>query len=277
MIHSEHRQAFYRRLSALYPQGELQSIYHWCVQEIHGWNRAELYLKNEDKVDQTLLDTWERATLRLEAGMPVQYVFGSSTFYGLEFKVDKSVLIPRPETEELVSLVLERNDDSPKKVVDIGTGSGCIAIALKSKRSQWSVQGIDVSSKALELAETNAVLNDAAVQFLNHDVLLSDEEIGGEIWVSNPPYIPADKPMLVDNNVLKFEPHIALFAPDNDPFVFFRVITKKAMSHGVKQLYFETHATEMDELTEILSGLWKGSIERKKDSAQKERFLVLSV
>lgn len=260
----------------MYPQGELQSLYHWCLKEIHGWNRAEVYLRNEESMDPESLETWERTTMRLEAGMPVQYVFGSTTFFGLEFKVDNRVLIPRPETEELIALVLKRNNEDEKSVVDFGTGSGCIAIAIKFNRPNWRVVGVDVSMDALDLAHSNSIINNVQVEFQVLDILNFSARIGGDIWVSNPPYISTSDSGLVDDNVMKFEPHLALFAPSEDPFVFFKVITAKALEEGVEQIYFETHATEMDVLSDALSEVWSGKIERVRDAAQKERFLVLS-
>lgn len=275
MIHSELRQSFYRRLSSLYPQGELQALYHWCVKEIHDWNRAEVYLKNEDTVNPQFLDVWERTLLRLEAGMPVQYVFGTTSFCGLEFKVDKRVLIPRPETEELVDLVLKQHGNAHRRVVDVGCGSGCISIALKKLRPNWEVIGVDVSADAVELATENAAINEVEVDFIELDVLKDALPLNIDLVVSNPPYIPTDKPNLVDENVRQFEPHLALFAPGNDAFAFFREITKKGLGVGAHGIYFETHATEMELLIKELQNLWTGGVQSYLDSSQKERFLVL--
>ena len=156
MTQAELRQMFYSRLTRNYYQGELQALYHWCVQEIQHWSRVETYLHNNEEVSEESLSRWKDAIERLAEDEPVQYVFGTTIFFGLKLHCDPRALIPRPETEELVQIILDREPSDKMTVADIGTGSGCIALALKSNRPNWKVLGLDVSSDALALAKENA-------------------------------------------------------------------------------------------------------------------------
>jgi release factor glutamine methyltransferase len=190
--------------------------------------------------------------------------------------VDESVLIPRPETEELVQLLLDENSTAKCRVLDIGTGSGCIPLAIKKARPNWMVSACDITEDALKIAMNNSLNLGLDVNFFQADVSNMGELKGVDIIISNPPYIPIDRKETLETNVLDFEPHLALFSPESDPYYFFRIITQVAVASGVKQVYFETHATEMEELTNTLSQIWKGSIKVVKDLGGKERFVVLN-
>lgn len=278
MNHSELRQHFYRQLSSFYLQGELQALYHWSAQELMGWSRGETYLHNAGVVDEALLKRWNDVIGRLRQHEPIQYIFEKAWFHNLVLHVDKNVLIPRPETEELVQLVLSSLDPaSGIHILDAGTGSGCIALALKHECPRWTVSGCDVSPEALAMAGRNARDNGLEVDFflldLKDDALLPARF---DVVVSNPPYIPADWKHTLAANVVGHEPHLALFAPAADPFYFFRRITVRAVAWEAKAVFFETHATGVEDLVAALTPLWPGTIVVHRDMQGKERFLQLS-
>lgn len=277
MNHAEFRQYFYQSLTQYYMQSELMEIYHWCVEEIHGFTRVSAYMHNTDPLSEEALDLWKEVITRLRNHEPVQYIFQKAFFRDLVLSVNPSVLIPRPETEELVQLVLDRETDQNLAVLDIGSGSGCIPLSLKQERPTWQVSGVDVSEDALNVARNNAEQLGIDVSFELMNVLDS-ESLNGEfdVIVSNPPYIPQTLLAGMDENVKKHEPHLALFVPDNKPFLFFEKITELALNAGAKSIYFETHATEMTGLKASLATIWKGEITSHFDLSGKERFLSLN-
>jgi len=272
---SANRQGFYRQLTVYYLQGELQALYHWCVQEIHGWTRAQAYAHNDREVTEQEMEQWNAVVSRLQDKEPVQYIFQKAHFFGVDLFVDRRVLIPRPETEELVEWVLEMHAEQDLRVLDVGTGSGCIPLALKSQRPTWKVSGMDVSTEALEVAAHNAQSLGLAVDWMLKAVQNDSWGNDMDVIVSNPPYIPDELRGTLDQNVEDHEPSIALFAPDKDPFFFFRRIAEVARKSGVKEVYFETHATDQEALEQELSQVWDGGMERRKDGAGKERFMRL--
>lgn len=276
MTHGEQRQYFYAQLTTHYAQGELQSIYHWCAQELEGWSRAQAYTHNEDEVSAAQSNRWNAVVERLKKYEPVQYIFQKAHFFDMTLYVDPSVLIPRPETEELVQLVLDRHMNAPLGLLDIGTGSGCIALALKKRRTDWRVQGCDVSDPALEVARRNARVKQLDVTFFQTDLSGNDCKLPSvNVIVSNPPYIPKNRGLTLEANVLNHEPHLALFAPEDAPFFFFERIAEEAERMQCSTVYFETHATENHHLETALRSCWKGQISWERDLAGKERFLVL--
>ncbi|NQV52503.1 MAG: peptide chain release factor N(5)-glutamine methyltransferase [Flavobacteriales bacterium] len=275
MDHATLRQHFYRQLTNHYVQGELQSLYHWCVAEIEGWGRAEAYTRNEQEVIPAKRMHWEEVIERLKRYEPVQYIFGKAYFHGLMLSVDASVLIPRPETEELVAMMLKDHASAQKRVLDVGTGSGCIALALKHARNNWLVEGVDVSSAALLTARGNASDLGLDVAFRESDVRDEVDFEGFDVIISNPPYIPTRVQESIDKNVLQYEPHLALFAPENDPHYFLRRVAEISEKSGVIEVYMESHATEEEALVADLKSVWSGSIEVKHDLAGRPRFLRL--
>lgn len=193
---------------------------------------------------------------KLQQGEPIQYITETTEFYGLPFKVNPSVLIPRPETEELVHFILAEHPNQPiQKVIDIGTGSGCIPIALAFNRRNWTIEAIDISSAALVVAKENAILNDVSVQFKQLDVL-NDNWIGQyDIMVSNPPYITQKERPQMSATTLNFEPSIALFTGSDSALLFYEKIGQIAMQHlsenGV--LYFELNEFYANEISQMLN------------------------
>lgn len=230
-------------LSSIYSERESEQIIRILFKEYAGWDAATVVLNYHDHADMDLIARLERAQKRLLHGEPLQYIIGATDFFGLRFRVGKGVLIPRPETEELVGHVLNyisRTGSSRPGILDIGTGSGCIAIALKKHVPNAIVEAIDHSHEALEFANENARLNHVDITFRHGDVLsMQGDLITGhyEIIVSNPPYIPMSEKSTMHQNIVDFEPDSALFISDEDPLVFYRSIAAIASRHLKKPGY----------------------------------------
>ncbi len=216
---------------------------------------------------------------RLLLGEPLQYVLGMADFYGLKFKVNPAVLIPRPETEELVYQILERGNQYPwKNGLDIGTGSGCIPISLKKNRLDWAVTGMEVSEAALEVAIDNAALNKVEISWTRADVLDRNTWIdlpSYDFIVSNPPYIPYREKEVMARSVLEFEPELALFVPDDDPFLFYRTILdladQKLNPNG--GMFFEVNEFNAHTLIDVVSRAMFNTVELIQDMQGKYRIL----
>jgi len=221
---------------------------------------------------------------------PIQYIFNKAHFYGLEFYVNEQVLIPRPETEELVHLILSENKQDKLNVLDIGTGSGCIPIALQKNRPKWNLFAIDISANALEVANINAAKNDAAIKFFQHDILSSKSFFADtnlytalegitslqlDIIVSNPPYIPEQEKNVMSISTIEYEPEIALFVPDELPLLFYDKIADFAQQHLHPQgkLYFELNEFNADKVAEMLAQKQFHNIIIHQDLSGKDRML----
>ncbi|MEO5673375.1 MAG: peptide chain release factor N(5)-glutamine methyltransferase, partial [Chitinophagales bacterium] len=217
---------YVKSLAFLYEKSEAQRISQWVIEDILGINKTQIFLRSEEKVSELKANNLAWKLMRLMKGEPVQYVTGYAYFYGLKIRVNKSVLIPRPETEELVEWIIsEEKNRNELSVLDIGTGSGCIAIALKKNLPLAKVYGMDISGKALLVAGENAEVNNTEVSFVNEDILHFRSKLARpafNIIVSNPPYIPQKEQSSLHKNVLSFEPHEALFVPDDDPLLFYK-------------------------------------------------------
>jgi release factor glutamine methyltransferase len=260
------------QLSALYDAGEAASIARIVFEDALGianFTRQEALSEAQEARLHSI-------AVRLQQGEPVQYVLGQADFYGLKLKVDRRVLIPRQETEELVHWILEENDARPRRVLDIGTGSGCIPLALKKHRPTWQVEALDLSLDALEVARENARLNDLEVVFSAADIL---EESGWpalgayDLIVSNPPYIPSAEAQLMPLWVLEHEPHLALFVEEGQPLRFYEAIAafaRIALRPG-GALYFELNEHRADEVGQLLRQKGFTSIELKQDLNGKTR------
>jgi release factor glutamine methyltransferase len=248
------------KLRNIYPDSEVSQVTDWVMEHLTGSKKAERMLyKNSSITDaeETLLRQYAERLLQHE---PVQYVLNESWFYGLKFYVDKNVLIPRPETEELVDWII-RNLKFPfsdLKILDIGTGSGCIAIALKRKLRKAEVWACDISSEALNVARQNSSKLQAEINYVQLDFLNKSERnqlSSFDIIVSNPPYVPDKDKTSMNKNVVRFEPHMALFVPDNNALVFYSAITDFAKTH-LKQdgtVYCEIHENLGKEITDLFS------------------------
>ena len=213
---------------------------------------------------------------RLQNNEPIQYILGTTEFYGLPLKVTPDVLIPRPETEELVEWILQETELPQPHILDIGTGSGCIAIALAKKIKDATVDAWDVSSKSLEVAKENAALNNVVVKFSKVDVLQPLQKSPHfDIIVSNPPYIREMEKEMMSSNVLNFEPHVALFVPNNKALLFYNRIADIALQQLNNNgcLYFEINHTKGNEVTQLLHQKGFVNIELKKDISGNNRMI----
>lgn len=262
-------------LRGYYDEHELRDLAWWVAEEATGLSRTELLTRCKDTENSPDM---EIILQRLRQHEPVQYVFGHTEWMGLDLRVNPATLIPRPETAELVDWVLEMfplqksmiSSGSPAlKVADIGTGSGCIAIALKRHRPAWQVTGIDVSDEALAIARENGVHNGVDIQWQKQDILT--DEIGDfDVIVSNPPYICEHERASMDRQVLDYEPATALFVPDNDPLLFYRRIAE--IRKG-RHLFFEINEAYGDEMCDLLCGLGYKDVQLRRDIYGKARMV----
>lgn len=234
---------FFETIAGEFPKEEISSFYNILTQEFLGQSRLDLALNPQRELSPEELGTLEQALQRLKTHEPIQYIIGNSEFYGLDLEVNKHVLIPRPETEELVEWILQDcKNRQGMTVLDIGTGSGCIAISLAKHLLQAKVYGLDVSEEALKVARTNANRNGVEVAFSQQDILKANElPKKFDIIVSNPPYVREQEKKDMQRNVLDYEPETALYVKDDDPLLFYRKIAELAsinLEPGGK-LYFE--------------------------------------
>jgi release factor glutamine methyltransferase len=266
--------AYVDRLSHRYGRQEAMAMARIVFDERLGWDRARLDLHREHALSESELLKVYLPISRLASGEPLQYVLGRVRFHGLDLSVAPGVLIPRPETEELVELILG-SGIQPACIVDIGTGSGAIALALKRHFGSARVVGVDVSPIALQQATANAAALGIDVEWVQADVLSEGFALPAEcdLVVSNPPYIPLSERDTLDDPVKDHEPAQALFVPDDDPVLFHRVIAAKA-SEGRRTLWFETHRDHAVQAAELLGAMgWKAP-RVLKDISGADRFIT---
>ncbi len=240
----ELRRATVKRLEEVYPRGEALWLWREMLMRIKGWGQVELAIKAGDEVSEYLQRKVEEVTERLLRKEPVQYIFGMAEFYGLQLKVTPDVLIPRPETAEMVDMIVKWADGrTDLRVLDLCTGSGCIAVALARNLKFAQIAAIDLSSKALAVAAENVKALKVKVNLKLGDALQLKDETSPkyDIIVSNPPYIAESERASMDSNVVDHEPQMALFVPDSDPLRFYHAIARYAMTALVSSgvLYFE--------------------------------------
>ena len=257
---------------------ERNQLRKWIWEGIFNIPHHQILLRGDDKLSESEILKVHFALKALKNGEPIQYIVGKVPFGGLEFSVNRSVLIPRPETEELVMMVSEKVDAEGMSVLDIGTGSGCIAITLAKMKPSWKVTGCDVSEKALALAVGNAHSNGVDVQWRLQDVLqwqLSEEK--WDLIVSNPPYIPVGEKEQMEDSVIGYEPHIALFTPDDDPLIFYKVIHQISQSqlreNGLVAL--ETHHLLGPKVAALWNDPHRWEVTLISDLQGKERFVFV--
>lgn len=270
---------FQKELKNLYDKEEIHSLFLLVVNHLLGYSKGRYITEKHTPLEEDVYLKFEEILLLLNNGKPVQYVIGETAFYGLPFKVNPAVLIPRPETEELVDWIL--NDDEigkkPVKVIDIGTGSGCIAISLKKNLLHADVYAIDISREALATAKGNALLNEVEVGFIHDDILepLQADYLKYDVIVSNPPYITENEKREMHQNVLAHEPHTALFVSNERPLVFYEAIADFAKrhlnEHGV--LFFEINEYLGGQTVEMLMAKGFMDIVLRKDMQGKDRMI----
>jgi len=269
MLIKDYRTRFIDKLSTIYDEGEVESFFYLILEKHHQLKRVDLALRQDLFFSDREVQNWNLISEKLKLQIPVQYILGSTHFFGMDFEVNENVLIPRPETEELVEWILGNNLKAETlKILDIGTGSGCIAIALAKNLPNATVFAIDVSEKALLTAKKNAEINNVKVTFLQKNILeTSDLEQQFDIIVSNPPYVRILEKAEIKKNVLEFEPHLALFVDDNDALIFYRKIAELAQKNLSEngQLYFEINQYLGNEMIHLLEKYGFINIELRKD------------
>ena len=261
-----------KSLQKVYDRTESENISYVLLEDLFHITKAQVMLGEQLEFDQ---DQLSRSISKLLEHRPVQYVTSVAHFYNRKFHVAPGVLIPRPETEELVDLILRENAARKPKVLDVGVGSGCIAISLEQE-TNGEIYGTDVSREALNVAEMNAKALESGVTFIKHNVLLEPFPVAElDILVSNPPYIPeADKAMM-HANVLDYEPGVALFVDDDDPLIFYRTVAQQGV-YALKvggRLYFEIHERFGSQVQALLDSFGYTDIEIHQDMQGKDRMV----
>jgi len=275
----EFRNHFNLELQEVYDERERKSIFQRMVKHRLDLDGADVLLAKLSLIGQVEQEVLFADLESIKLGEPIQYVLGVTEFYGLDIQCDSSALIPRPETEELVGWIVQENGEKPLNVLDIGTGTGCIPLALKNVRKAWEIAGLDVSEDALVLSKKNGLALNLNVQWVLCDIL---KESAGEkfakpfdLIVSNPPYIPVSEKKDMSSLVVEFEPEIALFVPDEDPFIFYKSIALFA-KHNLKpngSIYLEIHEDSAIEMVDLLKAYGFGNLCMKKDMQGKNRMI----
>lgn len=266
---------YLRTLAPRVGTGEARSIARLVLEDIFG-SRPGQRPRELEAEEQQLAWTIEN---RILAGEPVQYITGIADFYGLQLRVNPAVLIPRPETEELVELILRDHQEMHRKLVDLGTGSGCIALALQQHRPGWEIQGLDSSEDALSIARANGERLDLGVEWRLADMrsLEASREEQIDLIVSNPPYIPPSEQDRMGESTLAFEPELALYAPEEDPLLFYRHILSwgKQVLSEQGQIYLECNEFNTEAVLELAQEQGYQQADRFRDLQGKWRMLRL--
>jgi len=280
----EYKTQFITNLLPFYDEIEAESFFYLILENKRQLRRIDLALNIDLLFSNEEILIWDAILEKLQLEIPIQYILGTTQFYGLEFNVNENVLIPRPETEELVEWIISSAVNMLKftnlKILDIGTGSGCIAISLAKNISDAQVFAIDISEKALATAKENADLNEVAVAFIQKNILeTNDLEQQFDIIVSNPPYVRNLEKAEIKSNVLANEPHLALFVEDNDALIFYRKIaelaTKNLSLEG--KLFFEINQYLGKETVELLEKMHFKNIELRKDIYGNDRMIACNI
>jgi len=268
-----------KKLIDLYTENEIKVISNSLIEKHLNLQAFEILLQNNQLIEDDIQQQIQQDLEAILNGKPYQYAIGYTWFYGLKIGINSSVLIPRPETEELVHWIVERNTHKKKlELIDIGTGSGCIALALKSKLKNAAVTAVDISIEALQTAQQNASLNNLDIHFELFDVLnyLPNKQSAlFDVVVSNPPYIPLKEKKEMDQLVTENEPELALFVPNDNPLLFYEHICRYARQYLKPdgQLYFELHENYSAEVNDTLVKFGFKNIELKKDLQGKLRMI----
>lgn len=256
---------------------EARSITQIVFKEVLGYNNIQLILNENDLLPASIFEQLDYIAFQLNEHRPIQYILGHTEFYGYKFEVNENVLIPRPETEELVDWIIKDHQTNSKlNILDIGTGSGCIPISLKLNLPIAKVSSIDISEDAQKLASKNAKANNAEVLFIHADVLALEELTEKyDIVVSNPPYVLESEKAEMRKNVLDYEPSIALFVENDDPLIFYRKIIQLVENSSTieTKLYFEINESYAQELIELFDVQIWHNIELRKDIRSKDRMI----
>ena len=286
----EFRDYFKITLKKLYPASEIDTFLFLLLEEYLNFKRIDIVLKSNFNISSEVLTLLKSSTKLLQQEIPIQYIIGKTEFYGFPFILNEHVLIPRPETEELVTFILDKvsklesyhtiKKENTIKILDIGTGSGCIPIALKKSLPLAEISALEKSDKALRIAEKNTHLNKVDINLIQQDILKTTELNNTyDIIVSNPPYVRESEKKEIKNNVLNNEPHMALFVEDNNPLIFFDKIAELAKNHLTKNglLFFEINQYLGKETVDLLRLKGFNTIELKKDIFGHDRVIIASI
>ena len=300
MLLKQYKSHFFDALKNSQDEQEIESFFFILTEYLHNLKRVDVALNPNFELSEADVEKWNAILAQLQQEKPIQYITGEAWFYGLQFEVNENTLIPRPETEELVEWIIESwklevgswKSENQKRinVLDIGTGTGCIPITLKTNLPQANVSAIDVSENALEVAKRNAELNKVEVNFIQANILevedvskiqtsISQLPTNFDIIVSNPPYVRNLEKQEIKKNVLDYEPHLALFVEDTDALLFYRKIAqlsiKNLSPNGL--LFFEINQYLGKETVELLENLGFKNIELKKDMFGNDRMIRCSI
>lgn len=290
MLLKHYKGHFFNSLQNIHVEQEIESFFFILTKYLHHLKRVDVALQPDFELSDSDIQKWNAIVSDLQQEKPIQYITGETWFYGLQFEVNENTLIPRPETEELVEWIIESQKSNVQSqtlaILDIGTGTGCIPISLKSNLPQANVSAIDVSEHALEVAKRNAKLNKVEINFIQANILEvqdlsqlstpnSQLRTNFDIIVSNPPYVRNLEKQEIKKNVLDYEPHLALFVEDTDALLFYRKIAQLALKNLSPNglLFFEINQYLGNETVELLKNLGFKNIELKKDLYGNDRMI----
>ncbi len=268
---------FRQELVPVYGKGEVEQFITLAFEDVLDYSKIDIFMNGQEAIPSGLVARFFEILENLKESKPIQYILGKTVFYGLPLQVNKNVLIPRSETEELIHWILQDDGKKPKTILDLGTGSGCIALALKDQIKSARVYGADISVAALNVAKNNALDNDLQVEFFQFDII-SQESLGFmkfDLMVSNPPYVRISEKEWMEKNVLNHEPHPAIFVEEEDPLIFYRKIVDLAEGHLNKQgrLFFEINEAYGAEVLQLLKDRGFENVTLKKDFNGKDRMV----
>lgn len=268
---------FQNELKSVYSKQEIDVIFFKLLEKYLNLSKINYFLDTEKEISILQYDIFINTIKELQQNKPIQYILSEAHFYGLSFYVDENVLIPRQETEELVDWIIRStNKEKCTKILDIGTGSGCIAVSLAKNLPNAQVFALDISNKALQIAKKNAEKNSISVTFINEDIMKIEKlPYIFDIIVSNPPYVRESEKKQIAKNVLEYEPHLALFVPDENPLIFYNKIADFAKNNLSENgfLFFEINQYLANEMSELLSYKNYKNIELKKDLNTNHRMI----
>ena len=277
MLIKQYKRLLIEQLEPFYDKDEVESFFYLILENVNHLKRIDLALNIDLKFKESEILIWNEIIEKLKLEIPIQYILGSTSFYGLDFMVNTKVLIPRPETEELVDWIIKTNKNKKNvTILDIGTGSGCIAISLAKNIRNSIVSAIDISFEALAIAKKNAKMNQTKINFIQQDILKTVEiNQKFDIIVSNPPYVRNLEKHEIKKNVLDNEPHLALFVTDNDALIFYRKIAEFALNNLQTNgfLFFEINQYLGQETEELLQNIGFKNIELRKDIYGNDRMI----
>jgi release factor glutamine methyltransferase len=295
MLLKQYKIHFFDTLKNIQDELEIESFFFILTEYLHNLKRVDVALNPNFELSDAAIEKWNAILKELQQEKPIQYITGEAWFYGLRFEVNENTLIPRPETEELVEFILNETSNfqlptSNLNILDIGTGSGCIPIALKTNLPQANVSAIDVSEEALEVAKRNAASNKVEVNFIKANILEVEDlsqlpssiihhPSSNNIIVSNPPYVRVLEKQEIKKNVLDYEPHLALFVDDTDALLFYRKIAQLALKNLTPNglLFFEINQYLGKETVALLENLGFKNIELRKDIYGNNRMIRCSI